>query len=237
MDLFFLLIIFIFVIGPIIEKAMKGGAAQRPQQGKPLPPQRPPPRRVQQRFPEIPTPEPVEEGESGEDATEILPADLWEVLTGQRPSRTQGTRTRPVPKPTPASASSAPVRPAPQRQGRLARPTTRETSRAASSAPPPAPLRDDLAEADALIRRRDREEAQRRTLHRGRPEIVSLETPIQPESVRHKAFHRKLEHEAAPAIVDKPAGARLRMDRLAKSELQRAVLLHEILGSPKGLDE
>jgi len=236
-DLFFLLIIVIFIVGPIIEKAMKGG---RPPQGPPVPPgQRPPPRRVQQRFPQIPTPEPTDEAQgSPESAAEILPSDLWEMLTGQRPSSTQGMRTRPAPTAqTPAPARPAAERLPPDRQGRLTRTPMRDRPRTASTAPPPAPLRDDLAEADALIRKRDREEAERRMLHRGGPEIVSLETPIQSEPVRHKAFHKKLEQEAAPAVVDKPACAKLRMDRLANSELQRAVLLHEILGTPKGMEE
>jgi hypothetical protein len=233
-DLFFLLIIVIFIIGPIIEKAMKGGAAQRPQQGQPLPGQRPPPRRVQQRFPQIPAPEPVEGGGAHEDATDILPADLWEMLTGQRPSSTGPMRTGPAPTPE----RPAPERPPPERVGRLTRTTDWEQSRAASATPPPEKLRDDRAEADALIRERSRVEAERRALHRGPPEIVSLETPVASQRVRHEAFHKRLDAKGGgeTAKVDKPAGARLRMDHLAMSELQRAVLLREILGKPKALD-
>lgn len=234
MDLFFLLIIVIFIVGPIIEKAMRGGAARPPQQGQPLPGQRPPPRRVQQRHPQIPVPESREEGGAQEDATDILPSDLWEMLTGQRPSSTGGMRTGPAP---------TPARPAPQRPPPRSRPgstpqTEWEQSRIESATPPPATLRDDRAEADALIRERNRVEVERRTLHRGRMETVSLETAVPAQRVRHEAFHKRLDAKARGdvAIVDKPAGARLRMDHLDRSDLQRAVLLKEILGAPKGLD-
>lgn len=234
-DLFWLLFLVIFIVGPLIEKVLKGGASgQRPrqqqQQQRPLPgqppsqarlPGRQPPRPVQQRFPGIPVPEPVEETQASgeENAVDILPADLWEMLTGQRPSHGEPMRTGP--------AVELPERVL------EAEPEELEIDR-----PVPVP-RDERAEVDRLMRRRERELVEARTVRHEPPVIVSLESTLLPEPRRHAAFHRKLMGSAPALEVETTPGEgpAFRIDRMGRTDLQRAILMQEILGTPKGLLE
>lgn len=70
------------------------------------------------------------------------------------------------------------------------------------------------------------------------PRVVSLETPLDAPAERQAAFHRRLEG-AQPAVP----GLRRRPDAAAAlglhgaGALRRAIMLNEVLGPPRGLDE
>jgi hypothetical protein len=163
-------------------------------------------------------PAPVDQrpGAGGENSVDILPADLWAILTGQKPFPTEPSR------PAPAPAPAEPVLEA-------------ELEDVAAEVPTEY-RRDEQAEVDQLRRRRERETIESRTVRHAPPEVVSLESTLLSEPRRHAAFHRKL--ETAPALEVEVAGEgpALRIDSMGRSELQRAVLLQEILGTPKGLE-
>lgn len=118
---------------------------------------------------------------------------------------------------------------------------------AAPPAPEPAPaseparaeLRGDLArqveveEAEALAaeaRERELSALVRRPMESDAPEAVSEE-----DEARHEAFHRRLEATTPAAALQvatgrRPLGARQR-------QLRRAVVLREVLGPPRGLED
>lgn len=225
---FWVLIFVFFVLAPILERVLKGGVntrrppgrvpGQRPMQRRPLPGQRVPP------GPGMPT-EGTGEGAAG-DATDLIPADLWEILTGQR-------RIEPPPPPTP---TPAPVATAPP-------PSYRETLPPGAVAPKkgrmagqleerrPGPL-DEEAAATELLRRRDREWQ----AEHAPPAVVSMETEPLPEARRHAAYHDRLDHLSKPAEVQRGRGP-IDLHLGGRSELRRAVLLQEVLGRPRGLDD
>jgi hypothetical protein len=225
-DLFWVFFIIFFIVAPILEKVLKRGRGgqqqQQQQQRRGRLPGSPPPRPgLPGRPVESRTPAPSPRGTSDRDATDLVPADLWEVLTGQR---------RMEPSPPPADERA------------LARPRTPdsdfdeleswELTAPRQEAPPPVASSEDRA-VDELLRRRDREA---RILN-APPVIVSLETAPLSEARRHDAFHRKLAALPAPALSQTPVSKRAGMPDLSdRDALQRAIILHEVLGPPKGFD-
>lgn len=235
-DLFWIFFIIFFIVGPILERIRKGGAGQRPPPRRPLPGQR----QGQQRLPQqrgLPTEDATQATaeSSDESATELLPADLWEMLTGQRPSHGEPMSTGPRRR---APESALEIEP---EDALVTRPVPEEQRRQQ----PVPPSRDTRAELEALERRRQREIAARK-VERAQREAVSLEVPVREavslertprsEPIRHAAFHRKLDELAPAARVIGDAEAVFHVDRMKRSELQRAILLKEILGEPKGLE-
>lgn len=125
-----LLFIIIFILAPIIERLLKAGRQRPP--GEDTPQERRPPRRMpEQRRPlpweEEPRPRGpmgTEEEEEGVSAAEMLPDDLWEILTGEK-------RQRPAPEPP---RTQPPVEtPAPYREREV------EARREPADLPPPVP--------------------------------------------------------------------------------------------------
>ena len=232
-DLFLLVFFIIFIVGPILERVLKGGK-RPPQQRPPLPGQRPLPGprplpgQLPQRLPRAQLPESANAPtpSRAENAVDVLPADLWEMLTGQRPARGGPVGTGPAPR--------APE-PAP-REAVEAEPFEAELEELEVSRPVPAP-RDERTEVEGLMRRREREMIEARSVRHDEPTVVSLEATLLPGPRRHKAFHQRIEAAAALQMdvtrSDLPA---FRIDEMGRSELQRAVLLQEILGPPKGLE-
>ncbi len=225
-DLFWVIVIIFFVVGPVIEKVLKGGrGAQPPARGRAqrqppqrrMPAQRPADRdgitRAGSRRPETPArPRRVEPSSSG--AQDLLPAELWEVLTGQRP----------MPRPP------EPVE-APDFEVEEARPEI-----------PPArvPARSEDAEAGDLMRRRQRERMAARWVEHKPPAVVSMESePLEAEA-RHEAFHRKIDASAAAAQPAVPAAVASAIAPLLRNagrdEIRRAILMQEVLGRPRGLE-
>jgi hypothetical protein len=207
----FLFILFVFVLGPIIEAARR-----KQQQKQPPPPQRERPQSMSRPLPrsrteELPArteyqrPRPVEESEP---AATMVPEDLWAVLTGQ---------------PLPAPPKPRPTPP----------PTKWEE-------PADLDFEDlegeqDIAREDVTVEvRRSRveeavslEELPRREL----PTVVSMETDVPDTRTRHAAFHKKFQPLGpAPPL---PSAARLIMNA---RDLRRAILYQTILGPPKGLE-
>lgn len=220
-DLFWVFIIIFFVVAPILEKVLKGG---RTQQQKP--PQRPQGRMQapqRQRLPDGRTTtvrQPSSAPTRSEDATDLLPSDLWEILTGERRAP---DRPEPEPPPIePARPSRADVpsaRPARERTVRETRP------------------RDEESAVAEVLARRERELVERRLRTRPRPPPASLETEPEPEPRRHATFHEKLEHLPAAPRVRRAAGPVLELDPRDRAALRRAILMQEIFGRPRGLED
>ncbi|MEX2609656.1 MAG: hypothetical protein WEA24_06890 [Gemmatimonadota bacterium] len=230
-DLFPVLIIVLFIVLPLVEKALKGG------KGKDTPPRSPgsgapAQRRVpgERKRPEVMSGGVLTEGrrEQPESAADMVPEDLWAVLTGEQRS------TRPPPRRAPAP------------------PTPREGPPVEAVAWKVESERDQV---DALLQGRideqrrevrERDERIRRSRlarpeHlRPAPRVVSLETPLGDPDKRHERFHDKM--DAITATEVGRAGTRRRsagmLDELAlgsQAELRRALVLQEVLGMPRSM--
>jgi hypothetical protein len=232
-DLLPVLVVLFLIVGPLIEKMLKAGR----QAGQP--PQPPKQRRTQpaerQRLPDGRTTtasRPAEEQDT-RDAADLLPAELWEILTGQK-------RQEPQPQPQERPEPEAERRPAPVKTVRKSMAERRaevERKRAQRVAAQrgEAPSAEDAAVTD-LMRRRDREQATRRSYDHAAPIVVSLETEPASEQVRHAAFHAKLDRLPRAPRRRQSAIASLDLDIEDRAALQRAILIQEVLGRPKGLD-
>ncbi len=158
-------------------------------------------------------------------AADMLPQDLWEMLTGQR-------RSGPTPLPQPQ-----PTLPQPPRAPSVQQPATQvPAARSAALTPRPLgqPSREDAAITE-LLRNRERETEKDRRAAPAVAEIQSLETEPPSAAVRDAQFHEKLAHLAPPPSVHE-AGDRLHIDLRNRSALARAILFREVLGPPKGLE-
>ena len=212
-DLFPIILFLIFVLGPIIE-----GLKRKNKQPPPPPtPRRMPPQPTEQqrsRTEEV-SPRPRTE----ENASTMVPDDLWEILTGQKRMPLPPTAPAPAPAPTTAKKPDRPVV------------FDAELEEDEELAQESVALEDVNVEA-----RRMRVEAQSlETISRHpAPVIVSLEENLPSTAARHAAFHQRI-MAASPEVVvvyrRKPL-----VDLTNRSELQRAFLLTEILGKPKALE-
>lgn len=156
-------------------------------------------------------------------AAEMLPDDLWQILTGQQPPRAS------LPEPAePAYGEADDV----------------EVYR---------PSWDELPDEEALYEQR-RAEEERERLERRRqllarrtagelehsaeraPVIVSME-PTSISSVRRHADHHARSLPAAPKVQRGTSALPHPLLLGSPDELRRAVLLQEILGKPKGLED
>jgi hypothetical protein len=210
-DLFPLLLFLIFVLAPIIEGLKRRNKNQQP----PRPPQRrvPAPPQQQQRSR---TEEVARRPRVDENASTMVPDELWEILTGQR----RPTATIPAPPPVEKKTSWD-----------IGYDSELEE--------------DEEAEAENVVledvnveTRRARVEAQSLETITRHPEpvIISLEDNVQTAAARHAAFHQRAAAAPPVAVVITPPRRKRLFDLNNRSELQRAILLHEILGKPKGLE-
>jgi cytoskeletal protein RodZ len=237
-DLFPILVV-LFLLFPFLEKLLKAGR-QKGQQ----PPQRPQ-RRSQpverQRLPDgrtMTTSQQAEEHEA-RDASDLLPAELWEILTGQK--RQEAPQQQPE-APRPEASRPEPERPAPpvkaQRKTMADRRAEVERKRAQRmAAERGTTLSDEDAAMADLMGRRERTQATRRRYDHSAPSFASLETGPETESVRHAAFHARLDRLPKAARARRPSPVVFDLDLEDQSALQRAMLLQEVLGRPKGLDD
>jgi hypothetical protein len=152
-------------------------------------------------------------------ASDMIPEDLWEILTGQRRA--------PVPAPPPEPSWEE------EEDDDGARLFPRET-------PPPvvlAPSREDREAAD-LIRRRSEAVAMReRGLQQYRPKVLSLETEPLSAEARHTAFHAKHEAQAPATVLQRGRQRGIgRFTGVESGGLRRAIILREVLGPPKALE-
>lgn len=206
----------IFIVGPLLEHMRKKG--QEKQQQKP-------PSRVPSEAPRVPpAPSRTEEVSRREpepqSAAEMLPDELWEILTGQK---------RPTPTPVPP-------RPAPPTRYEEEEPNEEDELVEVGA--------DDIRTPAEVV---GREERSLETYERHEvPVVVSMETLPPPPRVRHEEFHRRIATPvaaAAKAAAPKAAAptrsttAAGRLTALARrGTLRDVIVLQDILGRPKGLE-
>lgn len=205
MDLFEVLIILAFVGLPLLEGILKQRRKGRDAPDDDAPRRAPSP---QARVPER-APRPMaEEGP----AADMIPADLWEVLTGER----RQTQTVPT---------------SPPEEWVLA-------EESASSEGPLEEVETGWGSSRWEVQGWDteslEEEGEEETLH-DPGEVVSLEVLPPPPDVRHRLFHAKYDAPAVAPTAPTPSLPHGLRAALEGPGLQRAVLLSEILGPPKGL--
>lgn len=226
---FGVLLLIIFILAPLLEKLLKAGGPPPPPQAppgqRPQPPQRAQPRErgdVEPWAPARPQPygggpvDVADDDEADEDediAADMLPDDLWQILTGERRE--------------PAARAPAPAPPQPQPQQRP--PAPRPTGvQPRPSAPRPAP-------APPAPRQPRRPEVVHLPPVHEPPVVVSMETPLEDSETRYARFQRRR--------ANLPSAARVQRRREANpyrftsaAELRRAIVLAEILGPPRGLE-
>jgi hypothetical protein len=212
-NFFTVFLLLVFVLGPIVEQ-MKKKEQERKRQQQQLPPE-PPVALPRSSTEEI-------SSKPRDSAAGMVPDDLWAVLTGEQRPAPQ------VPAPLPEAAKNRPWD-------------------VVYIPPEETDDEEDFATEDVNVevRRSSRDAVQREHAARHRPvealslevtkaNIISLETPLPSAAARHTAFHQKVDRKVAPAEV---MPSRKELLKLAtRSELQRAFVLQEILGKPRGLE-
>lgn len=217
MDLFELLFIALFILFPVIEGILKR-------------------RRKSQQGPEMETDEAdagwSDAGEEPRSAADMVPEELWEVMTGERrPPQAGGGEE--------AERSGAPWSVDP-REAEPSRPepSPPEPSRSGADTAGEAPedWRSEPWVVDDEVEDREPVSAE----YEG-PEAYSLETPA-PEPLERKVPSPEARHRAFHELIDRPESKRKRrtspLIRALRSPdgLRQAVLLREVLGPPKGLE-
>jgi hypothetical protein len=217
-----ILLIIVFIVAPLIERLLKAGKGTQPPEQQPpqrMPPQRTPPQRIPppQRTPPQREPEPMTAGRPADAdvAAEMLPDDLWEILTGERRAPRP-----PVPREEPDEVvESYPVADYPEEEASLEVPTAGGWMSELPDEPavvlPPAPYVRPLPQ-------------------RATPGVVSLEDLEIDTAARHDQFHQRLETLRAPARVRGRAPNAYRFR--SREDLRRAIVMLEVLGTPKGLE-
>jgi len=205
------LLILLFVLAPLLERLFKAGKQEPP---KPPPRSRPVPQPRPRVEPTRPAPPPSSQDMGADDAVDILPEDLWKILTGQQPL--------PQPKPRPLpQAERAPVPPARepwQEAAPLELPDSFDEHVAAETSRVPARrTADDLSVVHVP------------------PQVVSLEALEIDDEARHEAFHARLARRTTSP--DSQVERRERQHRfMTDAELRRAIVMAEVLGPPRGLE-
>jgi hypothetical protein len=226
-----ILIIIIFIVVPIIERLLKAGKQNQqlppPQQRLP---QRPGQRLPRERLPEEWEQEEQEDGDEPESqpvrhraetrddpAAEMLPDDLWEILTGER-----RTPQRPTPRRAPGPVSEEGFSLEEGYSIEEAESLEVQPSGEWMSAPPESP--EVVLPPEPYIRPNPL---------RPVADVVSLEEIDFDYDQRHDDFHDKLEGLGGPATVRRraPNAYRFRND----ADLRRSIVMAEILGTPRGL--
>jgi hypothetical protein len=164
--------------------------------------------------------------EARQSAEVLLPDDLWAVLTGERRPTTPIPEREPAPDPQPwqsreIDTDAGVLAPAGHWDAEGAEAgweRAREPVRAAPKSPAP-----------GVERRSEREKFVQRPL----PRVVSLESDLPSDDERHEAFHRRL-NAADPAVTRAPARRSIFVGR---KQLHRAMILREVLGPPRGLED
>ena len=207
MDLFELLFIALFIIFPIMEGILK----QR--------------RKGQGPSPAEDEPEAEWSGdEEPRSAADMVPDDLWEVMTGEKRPSPEGGAGDSGDEPWSSEPGGARTyTPAPEPEPEVAEPVSEDWR----SEPW---VMDDEAEVPEPV-----------SLEYEGPEAYSLETPA-PEPIERRAPSAEARHRAFHALIDRPRPKKKRrlsplMKALKSPDgLRQAVLLKEVLGPPKGLE-
>jgi hypothetical protein len=206
------LIFILFAVMSLMEKVLK----------KPPPPGSGGPQRPGQRLPQGGTRRPQrtslpgtrERGGApspprGSSADDMIPDDLWLILTGE-------TRPRPGPIPPPDEPEDLP--------------SWDEAAVAHVEAAPD--------EETSVPEERSLETYRREIVVHERPRVVSMETPPLPPEQRHAAYHARLESTRSPlaGIETKSPAAALHQRFRSSASLRDALIVAEVLGKPKGLE-
>lgn len=229
MGLFEILFIVLFILVPIIEQVKKRGDKGKEAPGPRAPGRDVPEREVPHR--DVPGPQPTKTrpGEVGrgstqresEQAADMVPDDLWAILTGEERPRDRAEVDEEELTPTePAAKEDSPEEaPARWEEAWTPRPEPRWRMDDVEEEPAPASLEHHGPEAYSL-----------ETFER---EQVSLEKPLESPETRHRRFHE---------IIDRPPPRRrTRRSPIGRAlqspeSLRQAFVLSEVLGTPKGLE-
>lgn len=214
---FFDLLILLFIVAPILEGIFGKKARDKRRQ---LPRQPGGPR----------TPGEKRQGTAGS-ASDMVPDDLWELLTGQKRTATTAPAPAGPEEETGFEATDRPLeagdRPLESWDADLEpamEPTeyepldVRYEDGRVSTPPAPWEAVDEGASLEST----------------NLPEAYSLEQPVPTEKVRHAAFHRRLDALPPPARTRRKLHPDLKLETAA--DLRRAVILKEVLGTPKGFE-
>lgn len=229
-----LILIIAFIVAPLIERLLKAG--KQGQDQPPPQPRAPQPRAPEQRIPAERFPRdgrgssedadpPVvvsRRTESDEAAAGMLPDDLWEILTGERRTPRE---TLPQPRPVPQPSYE-------EEDYSLEEPYSLEDGGSLENQSPGEWITTS-PEDDAVMM--PEKVYTRPNPIRAVPKVVSLEQLEYDSEIRHDEFHDRLDSLGGAAKVRRPAlsAYRFRTDE----DLRRAIVMAEILGPPKGLED
>lgn len=218
-----ILLIIVFIVAPLIERLLKAG------KGAQQPPDQPPQQRMPQQRPPQPFPnrEAQRRQESGtataEDdaAAAMLPDDLWEILTGER-------------RPAQLPEAQQELEDLERAYAADEYPGEADTLEEVASLEEPSPgewISQRPEEAPVVVSH----DTYRRPLpEREAPQIVSLEKLSFDTEKRHDRFHDNLDTLGGPERVRRPKPNPYRFT--SDEDLRRAIVMNEILGTPKGLE-
>lgn len=217
MDLIEILFIALFLLIPLLQGILGKGRGSAPDEtarrGGRVPPDPRAEREGQLEPEELRPPRP----RGPEPAAEMLPDDLWEMLTGEKRDRT------PVAVESPPEAEVEPWTTEPAWSPEYEEATVEARTDWRRPLPP--------AETD-------RYDTEPESLEYMGPEAYSLEQPLPPPEIRHARFHDKIEQ--GEITGDQPSRRRGRSSLVqslrSRSGMRDAVILAEILGRPKGME-
>lgn len=200
--------VLLFIIAAIVSVIAEGRKKKPP---PPVPPRRrpeptslPPVRRTPGPQPQ---PRPAQVEPRG-NASDMIPEDLWKILTGEAPPRREHPPEEMPPQDLPSWDEEAVAQVEEQSRERQTRPEGRSL-----------------------------EEYRRPEVVRRAPEVVSLEVVAPPE-VRHAQFHKRLDarpQQVVPTIAEDVVNP-LRKRLNDRATLRESFILQEVFGPPKGLE-
>lgn len=159
------------------------------------------------------TPARVQQAERRESAAGMVDPDLWKILTGGHLPPQGQTPLPPPEKKRPWDVVYIPPEETEDEESETVEDVNVELKRTSREA----------VAREHAARHKPVEE---RSLEVLQPNIISLEQPLPSVTQRHRAFHEKI-------AQDQPVAVKKRQ----LSSLQRAFILQEVLGRPKGLDQ
>lgn len=213
MDLFQILIIAAFILFPIMEQVLKRRRSPGPEEPGPD---------AMETHPGEVDPRPSER--EPVKAAEMVPDDLWAILTGeQRP--TEGVETADEREPAPPRPEPAPDT-APERWEEAWMPLPEPRWRLEEETPAEPPVR-------AAPERYGPEAYSLETLDE---RAVSLEKPLESATVRHRQFHEGLDDLDRRSSRRRRRRSQLGRALRSPQSLRQAIVLTEVLGTPKGLE-
>jgi hypothetical protein len=258
-----ILLLIVFVLAPLLEKLLQANRPQPPEQPpqqqrttrqrRPGGPQQPVPDELEERpFRSIPS---ADADEDMQTAATMLPDDLWEILTGEK--RPQPPPRSEMPAEAEARAEPREMAPRPRTADRRPVETARPAERPRRAEPlpvgrrpatpprerrlPEVGMRRDPADTrmrPAAARRLDAppDDFVREIPTRESAAIVPFEAPsLDPEERRAAFKARRAQYSEAATIELR--GRRMDTEFRGTDNLRRAIIMAEILGKPRGLED